>query len=202
MKWVAVLACPLLGCGYASQYVPIPDGRARVVWRDTDVAMDVSRPDATPECWTAARTPGLVLRPPDGGYWVPRYYGPALVVVHHGVPPVLPRPVLFSPSLELVRAIAGPPRWGSWAGAGVQVAPPSGVRGGDLRLSSGGGSDGGKLLVILAVIALIVLPPLDLTLALYRPESEANAAEVTDRVSLYNDLSRASGTACSYPVAP
>ncbi len=192
--------CVLCGCSYPSQYVPIPDGRARVVWRDTDVAIDLTRPDASPECLTLVRAGGLTLKAPDG-YWVPRYYGPQLVVVEHGVPPLLPRPVLFSPSLELAKVIAGPQRWSMWAGTGAHIAPPP-VSGGGGGVHISGGGDSGKALVILAVIALVVLPTLDLALAIHRPESDGVAAQVTDQVNKYNDLARLPGTDCSYPEAP
>ena len=62
--------------------------------------------------------------------------------------------------------------------------------------------DAGKALVYVAVVALLILPALDLGLALYRPETERLAAQVTDQVNAYNDLARVPGTFCSYGALP
>jgi hypothetical protein len=210
----------LLGaCSYSSRYAPPADGRARVVWTGSDVALDVSRPDAPPGCAeqlklmsgtmqlhlspssvlpaTAASEPVGPVRMvgPSGGFWVPRYYGPRLIVVG-GAPPIL-HPVVFSPSLTLARAFAS-----SFASSGsVHVPAPSS---GGFRLGggSGGSGDAGKVLVYVAVIMLLILPALDLGLALYRPETERLAAQVTDQVNAYNDLARTFGTFCSYGALP
>jgi hypothetical protein len=148
---------------------------------------------------TAASEPVMLPRihGPSGGFWVPLYYGPRLVVVG-GAPPIL-RPLVFSPSLTLARAFAS-----SFASSGsVRVPAPSS---GGFRLGGGsgggGGGDAGKVLVYVAVIALLILPALDLGLALYRPETERLAAQVADQVNAYNDLARTPGTFCSYGALP
>lgn len=122
--WVVLLLCA--GCGYSSSYVPPVDGRARVVWnsRDSEAVASLSGLELSQDCQQAIgqmtgqkRMPlddinqGIVQFPeiatehtvarPEmrtyGGYWVPRYYGPNIVVVQPGLPPVFPRPPLYVP---------------------------------------------------------------------------------------------------------
>jgi len=93
------------------------------------------------------------------GYWVPRYYGPPIVVVTPGIAPPFMRPPLFLPPL-LPRALgAGSVHFG---GGGF------GHGGGHIGGGGGGGSGGGEAALILAVIALSVLPALDIGLAAAR----------------------------------
>ena len=103
--------------------------------------------------------------------WVPRYWGPDLVVVTPGVPPLSVCPVLFSPSLAVAQAVAS-------------SSPPK------LALDK-------EAMAVLLLAAVVVLPVIDVVFAALRPESDARSADATDEVNAYNDLSRTSGTPCS-----
>lgn len=188
-------------CGYTSSYVPPLDGRARVVYRDSDARMETAGAALSDDCSAeVAEALGerprrrLVRAPGEGApvvgtYWAPIYYGPSIVVVTPGVPPLLPTPPLYSPSLALARATS--------QGALHLRSPSLGVSGG----GGGGGmkldNGSGQLLVVLAVVALIVLPTIDVALALASPESSSVSSSAIDRVNAYNDLARTPGTACS-----
>jgi hypothetical protein len=60
----------------------------------------------------------------------------------------------------------------------------------------------GKALVVLAVVALIVLPIVDVSLALANPESAKRSSQSIDQVNAWNDLARTPGTPCSYEEGP
>ncbi|MCK6586604.1 MAG: hypothetical protein HUU21_25830 [Polyangiaceae bacterium] len=193
---VASLAA-LSGCGsYISDYVPPDDGRARAVWRDGNVEMEGA--DLSGAC--AAEIGYETNEPPPpytggstvrvhGGFWVPVYFGPRIVVVHRGV---APRPHYHA---TRVRSVSS---------GGSGIGSISGGGGGGGKVSSGGSSGGGgssgdigKGAVILAVVALIALPAIALGLSLGRTEAEKETALTIDRVNAYNDLARTPGSPCA-----
>jgi hypothetical protein len=179
MKCASSLLLLLFGCGYQSQYVAPSDGRARVLWNDDHLVTNLDSLPRTQDCHEATwwlRHPAeridrrLTLAPV---VWVPRYYGPDIVVINAGVPPILPRPVLFSPSLTVAHALAtSTPR------------APSG------RLDK-------ELAAILMVIAIVVLPIVDVTFAALQPESDSRSADAIDEVNAFNDLARSGGNPCT-----
>jgi hypothetical protein len=182
-------AAALLGCtGYSSEYVPLADGRARPVYRDDTLVMEVGG-RVTAACADAIADPrlpgagsGVSVRS-GSSVWIPVYYGPRIVVVG---------------------GVAPSPRRAVYTGASPNLTGVSGRPGGGSGSSGGGGL--GKLdkeaIVIVAVIALVALPAITFGLALGRPEPEDQVANVIDRVNLYNDLARSPGTPCSIYGAP
>jgi hypothetical protein len=200
---VSVLASLfLLGCAYSSQYTPPADGRARAVWRDDHVVVDTGGVPLWPACmqqlgWVsrsdelrlATGDYPIVSAPPVGtpfvvvatGFWLPHYWGPPIVAPAPGVAPLLPQPPLFLPTPSLVA-----PR------PGVVVRPPP---------SAGAppsvGNDGGKVLVVLAAVALLAMPALAVGLAAARPESGAANAEAIDQANLLNDWLRTPASPCA-----
>jgi len=179
MKYASSLLLLLIGCGYQSQYVPPTDGRGRVLWNDDHLVTNLSELPRPKECHEATwwlRHPAE--QPPDRRLsvrptvWTPVYYGADLVVVTPGVPPVLPRPVLFSPSLAVAQAVA------------------HGGSGSSMRVDK-------ELAAILMVVAIVVLPIVDVTFAALQPESDSRSAESIDEVNAYNDLARSTGNPCS-----
>lgn len=182
------LALTLAGCGYTSQYTPPLDGRARAVWEEDRVVMEVATP-SSPECQAALEE--RLARPwaPDGprrvqGYWTPRYYGPAIIVATPGLAPNFALAPLFLPHRLLLHGLAhgvGPPA--------VSVSDPAPA----LR---GGGDGLGKAAVVLAVVALAVLPAVDVGLALSSPEDARASVAAMSEVSAYNDLARLPGSPC------
>jgi hypothetical protein len=196
----------LSGCGsYISDYVPPDDGRARAVWRDGKVEMEGA--DLSGAC--AAEIGYETNEPPPtytggstvrvhGGFWVPVYFGPRIVVVRRGVAPSPPRY-----RATRVTTLSG---GGGSSGGGSGVGSVSGGGGGGGSKFSGGGSssggggggsDIGKGAVVLAVVALIALPAIALGLSLGRTEAEKQTALTIDRVNAYNDLARTPGSPCS-----
>jgi hypothetical protein len=198
----------LSGCGsYISDYVPPDDGRARAVWRDGKVVMEGSEsmPSAcaeeigyqtndAPPPYTGG---GSTVRV-HGGFWVPVYYGPRIVVVRRGIAPSPPR---YRAARVGVASASG-------GGSGGGVGSPSisgGGGGGGGKVSGGGGGisggggggDLGKGAVVLAVVALIALPFIAVGLSLGRTEAERETALTIDRVNAYNDLARTPGSPCS-----
>lgn len=178
-----------MGCSsYTSDYVPIADGRARVVWRDDKLAMDVAA-GASPDCEAALQDPsgsapygaahGSSVRM-SGGFWVPVYYGPRIVVVRHGVP--------RAPRVALSRVPAS-----ATVGAGAGTVKPSGSGG------AGGVGDLKEAIVVTAVLATVALPAIAIGLAAGRPEPEKHTAEVIDQVNAYNDMARTPSSPC--PIA-
>jgi hypothetical protein len=173
----ALLACSLADCGYQSQYAPPNDGRARVLWHDDHLINNVATMAPSDECHRATwwlRNPNeepsdrrLSIAPV---VWVPRYYGADIVVITPGVPPAFPRPLLFSPSLAVAQAAS-------------RSVPK-------LSLDK-------ELAAILLVIAVVVLPVVDVTFAALRPESDSRSADAIDEVNAFNDLARSAGTPCS-----
>ena len=211
------------GCGYQSSYVAPLDGRARVIWNSSDreATVTLAGGGLSQACEVAIRQltnqermplEGSFVRLPEleptasvtyqvgsygGGYWVPRYYGPNIIVVHPGIPPRMLRPPLFVPSL--VRPGLPVYRVG---------APVGGIGKGGLRMGRGGGSgmssgggDAGKGLAILAVIAIVVMPVISISLATVRPESERQASEAIDAANAYNDVLRSGNSPCDPQLA-
>ena len=131
------------------------------------------------------------------GEYVPRYYGPNIIVINPGIPPHLPRPPLFVPMLTR----PGMP--------GPRIAPPvaGGVRmggssGGRIFGGGGGSGDAGKGLAVLAVVAIVVMPIISISLATVRPESEKQASAAIDAVNAYNDMLRGGHSPCDFDAAP
>lgn len=214
------------GCSYQSTYVAPPDGRPRVVWGPSDqpvVELAGAGGDLGYECGAELRrlTGYAKLRvasgpidlpenapvPPysvyrDGsGYWAPRYYGGPVVIVTPGIAPVLPRPPIFSPSLFIARSLTAP-RFGGGGGVG-SIHVSGGGGGGSGRMSGGGGGSGGgsgnigSAGLVLAALAIAVMPAIDIGLAAAHPESAGRTSEAIDLVNAYNDLMRSSGSPCS-----
>src|SRR5258706_8362088 len=88
MKCASSLILLLIGCGYQSQYAAPQDGRARVLWNDDHLVTNLSSLAHSDECHQASwwlRHPGEETdrRPAIApGVWVPRYYGPDIVVIN------------------------------------------------------------------------------------------------------------------------
>jgi hypothetical protein len=186
----------LSGCGgYQSDYVPLEDGRARAVWRDDRLALEIGG-SISPECAAAIGDPSgstrYVRSGPSGNVWVPVYFGPRIVVVRSGFAPA-PRRSAYVGSHPTIPDLKS-------GGVGSPSISGGGSGGGGSSGGGGGGGDLGKAVVVLAVVALVVLPAVALGLALGRPEPEREVATVIDRTNLYNDLSRTPGSPCSlYP---
>ena len=198
---VAVAIGLLSGCSYTSRYVPPPDGRARAVWEENHVAMDVAG-QLPRECRAAVRQVASGSRPlvvergaeeaAAGAYWAPRYFGPPIMVVTPGFAPHLMLRPLFAPRIHFSRGLRH----------GIGARGPAGP----LVNTGGGGNDLGKAAAVLAVVALIVLPVVDVALALSNPENVKASQWGMSQVAAYNDLSRQPGSPCAYaepaPVVP
>ena len=179
-RWFPLLlpgiASLVMGCGgYTSEYVPPADGRPRLLWEDNKVV--VTQAGAVPANCSAevnALTGGdtsvrVAARGGGGGgvYWVPvRTVG----VVHVHGPIIAPVPRPFVP-----------------LGGGI------GKLGGG---GGGGGGDLGKAAIVVAVLAIAVLPFIALGLATGRPEPEAEVADAIDRANAQTDLARTPTSAC------
>jgi hypothetical protein len=190
----AVVAAALLGwgCGYSSQYVPPVDGRVRAVWREDNVVTSVPPFVIGDACERQLADLLVGATPPADAaprtVWTPRYYGPDILVVVPGVAPTLPAPPIFlSPSMMIAAAAARSARPPS-----TTVSAP-----GVPRLHDKAPDGAGAFLIALGVIALLVMPALDLGLALDVPESQSRSSEAIDRVNAYNDLARTPGSACA-----
>src|SRR5438309_2001598 len=117
MRALVLLSSLLAGCAYQSHYTAPLDGRARPVWTGSGVALELAGAPLSDAC--AAQlgvfgTEGRIhlltgeLKPMPIGdndrvrvapiVWVPIYFGAPLVAVG-GLPPPLPHPPLFAPSL-------------------------------------------------------------------------------------------------------
>lgn len=212
------LFAALSGCGYTSSYVPPMDGRARVVWdsSDSEATVSLSGGSLSRTCQGALRqltgheripiersfvqlpalpSPVPYQVPMSGSeYYVPRYYGPDILVVHPGVVPQLPHPPLFVP--RLVRLGTASARFSPSVGGGIR-----GVSVGHSGGSSGSSGDAGKALAIVAVIAIVVMPVISISLASVRPESERQASQAIDAANAYNDMVRGGGSPCEADAA-
>lgn len=191
---IASAAC-LGGCaGYTSEYAPLDDGRARAVYRDDQLVMEVGGA-VTPECANAvvdARSPETAAYVASHAHrhtWVPVYYGPPILVLHGGLAPTPHRPRYAGGSGPGFSGLTVPGRSGGGTGG-----PSSSGGGGGL------GNAGKEVVVIIAVIAIVAMPAIAIGLAVGRPEPEKEVAAVIDRVNLYNDMARTPGSPCAlYP---
>ncbi|WP_437687368.1 hypothetical protein [Sorangium sp. So ce176] len=200
----ALALAALSGCGsYVSEYVPPPDGRARPVYSDGAVAMELG--GAIPDCLSGEPGSGAALPPypartsrdpaaspvrVTGGFWVPIYFGPRIVVERRGVAP--PPPHRHRPGPDVARTPASPSK-------GSKPAPGGSSSSGG---SGGSGSDGGNaaasiLLATVAVLALAALPPIAVGLSVGSPERDEDSALALDQVNAYNDLARTPGSPCA-----
>lgn len=211
----AALLISLVGCApYVSTYRAPLDGRARVVWdADGELVVDPAGLVLTRECAGAIRALtgrdtmplrggaiDLPLEPAPivvvgtaAGTWQPVYYGDPITVGATGVVSGGVTPVYFwLPGVF----------WDDYAGlrAGAQL---SWYRG-DVSLGNGGDggedvSDVDEAAVVMAVIAAVSLPIVDLFLATASPISRTQAASATDAVAAWNDLARTPGSPCAMP---
>ncbi len=214
---ITALAFAAAGCSYQSSYVAPADGRARVVWGPGDTPTLELVGNLSSQCTTElsqilypAPAPlfhsHVNLQPAE--FWVPRYYGPHIVVIRPGLAPRLPHLPVFVPGLGAphlpppVRVI----------GLG-DVVRPGGVAhvsggtargGGGSRGSSnfGGGKEAGAVIIVLVVITLSVLPAVALGLAASMPESAKKTSSAIDLANVYNDLARADGSPCTAAPPP
>ena len=191
---LVAVAALLSACGYQSSYVAPADGRARPVWRDSNVVVEMSGAPLPPQCAAAmaeaSQTGRLRLATGDlrldGGYWAPRYYGPRIIVVGRIAPPLLRPPIFF-------------PHFGGGAYGG---GPRMGLSSGGMKLGSTGGSGGGgggmgKGAAYLAILIIITLSIVDIAVALSDPES-SSSSQAIDQVNAFNDMARMIGSPCSY----
>ena len=195
-RWLFAVAIALAhACGYASQYQPPRDGRARAIWQESDVVVELSGAPLSPACALELRSASATgkLRLAEGrvetlparnSYWGPLFFGPPIVVVDSAIAPPLLRPPLFLPFAPGALGRVGAPVHG--------LARPVG---------GGLGDEGGKALVLVAVVALVVLPIVDVWLALDAPESE-RSPQAIDQVNAFNDLARLPGSPCSWDAPP
>lgn len=190
-------------CSYESVYVAPRDGRARVVWKDNAPTVELAGSPYNDGCGSElqalsgyhsmATTEGSIvfndatrsLTAPtlSGGYWVPRYYGPPIIVVTPGLVPRLLAPPLFlprlSPSVAITRAALG-----------------GGFGGGSFRGGSGSGKGLGYLMIAALIVAVVALPAVDIGFAASSPQSAGTASKAIDLANLYNDLVRSERSAC------
>ncbi|MGK3999959.1 hypothetical protein [Sorangium sp. So ce1024] len=205
----ALALAALSGCGsYVSEYVPPADGRARPVYRDGAVSMELG--GAIPECLSGEPESDGALPPPparasrsaaappvrvSGGFWVPVYFGPPIVVEHRGM---APRPHhLHRHAPDVARTPASPAKGGK-PGPGGNATSVSSSGG-------GGGEDAGSaaaiVLATVAVLALVALPPVAVGLSVGRPERDKDSSLALDQINAYNDLARTPGSPCALPAA-
>ena len=72
---------------------------------------------------------------------------------------------------------------------------------GKTAVITGGAGGIGRAMVLLAAIALVVLPIVDLTLAVVPPETD-RSTDAIDQVNVFNDLARVPGGPCVCAVVP
>jgi hypothetical protein len=188
----AVLAA-LSGCSYHSAYVPLDDGRARMVWSENQAVPWTPAP--TPECLAHVaqmkQVPVSYLQPLDadpgggGGGGVIIVGGPGGGA--YGRHAWAPRPRgAGSPGGR----VGGGGRIG---GAGAPRVGGGGHGGGGH--GGGGGGDWGKGAIALLVLAYVAVPIGAIVWAADRPESTGVAAGM-DEVHAFNDLVRSGDPAC------
>lgn len=215
IAFATALAMVAAGCSYHSSYVAPTDGRARVIWGASDTpTVDLAGVSLSPECSTELQNTldpsHLPLRSHVEphvhavDFWVPRYYGPPILIVRPGFAPFLPRPPLFVPTL-----ITPLNRPGNLAGGLGSISVGSGrvggggIRGGGSGSGLGsGGKEAGAVVLILLVIAATALPAIALGLAASTPESGRRTVSAIDLANSYNDLARSQGSPCAAPPPP
>ena len=190
---LAVLASgAALGCGgYTSSYVPPTDGRARVLWEGDRAVASIpavgkscTPPPPAEPAGESTSAPTVIVH---GGFWVPRYYGPPILIVSGQ----------SAPPLRVSARSAAAPAIVHGTSTAVSGAGFLGRTG-----SFGKGGDSGKLaLVALAVAVLAVLPAAAVGLSVASPEPADVVSQVVDEVNAYNDAARAEGSPCAAPLS-
>ena len=179
MSRAAVLTSLLCGAGcasYASDYRPPNDGRARVVWDDTDALAVL--PPVQSQCLSAV---DQAIDAPSSVH-----FGASAAVVG-------PHFVFIGPPPPLLHVHVG-----AHHHAGTTFHGTGGGHvGGDGGKSSGSSNAAPEAVVALAVLAIIAMPGITIGLAAGRPEPEDEVALAIDRVNAYNDLARYPGTLCT-----
>jgi hypothetical protein len=204
LRCLSLLASPLLlaaltGCSYHSAYVPIDDGRARLVWSGTQAV--AWTPTTTPECLAHVtelkQVPVSYLMPLEAD---PGDGGSGGVVVVNGGGRVYGRhswaPHAHGGGSAGSHVGGAGGRFGGGGhigGSGGHVS--GGGHGGGGHGGGGGGGDWGKAAVALLVLAYVAVPITAIVWATDRPESEG-VARGMDEVHAYNDLVRSGDPAC------
>jgi hypothetical protein len=165
---LSLVALLLGGCSYQSQYVAPVDGRARALWHGDGVDNNLHEVQRAPAC----------------DEWVRRAQYPELQPQELRVD-IAPKIWVPPPRLAIVVPPSLPP-------------PPSHA---NLSFPGGGGGSSGNLgkeiLAVLMVVAIVLSPIIDVTLAAARPESDKLSADNIDQVNVYNDLARTAGNPCA-----
>jgi len=178
-----VLIASLSSCGYTSRYSPPFDGKARPLWEEDHITNDLTQRDLSPACrdelyWTAHPNEQHPAKPVGSReYWVPAYYGANIVVPSTGTAPQRPS-VTFDP-------IATPSPTPVIASS--NVSEPDAIEA-VLRFPT--------FIVVLLLVPL--WPPIAVAVATSPAESGRPTFDAIDEANAYNDLSRSSGTHCSF----
>ena len=166
-----VLSLAVAGCGYRSHYVPARDGRARPVWRDHRVVAHFSGSVPSPYCL------GEVKRITQTGR-LQLATGEVQSGASRGGPHGYWVPIVVTPPLRLTPPGLVPP-----------IAPPGS------HLHMGHDLDA-QIVVMMAIVAMAVLPIVDLWLAVDPPEADGSPDAIA-QVNALNDLQRMVGSPCS-----
>lgn len=212
MRSALVAALLVAGCSYESQYVAPKDGRPRAVWRGNHIAVDSGGVPLGLGCltqiaWETAteriqltdgdRTAVIPERAPyvwqpRAAFWIPLWWGLPPPPPIGGLAPPLPAPPLFvAPSLARRYSLSPGPLPAPSVRVGAVGAPAVRVGGG------GGGGDIGKGLAYLAIVALIVMPVVDVALAVAPAESVSASVRGIDQANALIDLARLPGSPCA-----
>jgi hypothetical protein len=180
-----VLIASLSSCGYTSRYSPPFDGRARPLWEEDHITNNLTQLDVSPACrdelyWTAHPDEQHPAKPIGrSNYWVPVYYGSDIVVPATGTAPLQRPSVTFEPTA------ASPP---SPPVVTTTNAPGPEALEEVLRFP----------LLIVLVLLVPLWPPIAVALATSPAESGRLTFDAIDEANAYNDLSRSTGTRCSF----